>query len=236
MLERAAKVGLSTLINIFLNPLTFQKEKTLFNAHPEVFFVLGMHPCDGLSFDEKAFDALQLAFEEEPRLRAVGEIGLDYYWKDCPHEVQMALFRRQLHVARALEKPVVIHCREAEEDCLTILESHGFAHYPLLWHCFGADLTLAKRLVHNDWYVSVPGPVTYPSNARIREALSVIPDDRLLLETDCPYLSPVPWRGTRNEPAYTVFTVRSMAEARGLDPEELWLLCGKNTRRFFGID
>ena len=94
---------------------------------------------------------------------------------------------------------------------------------------------MARRLAKNGWHVSVPGTVTYPANSALREALAVIPEDRLLFETDCPYLSPIPWRGTRNEPAYTVFTVRRMAEALGTPPETLWQRCGDNARRFFGL-
>ena len=116
------------------------------------------------------------------------------------------------------------------------LEARGFAGYPLLWHCFGGGPALARRILKNGWHISVPGPVTYPANAALREALPLIPAERLLLETDSPYLAPAPWRGRRNEPALTVFTARAVAEARGVAPEELWLTCGENARRFFGLD
>ncbi len=235
VLKRARQVGIGTLFNIFLDPLSFPQKKELFAGAPDVFFVLGIHPCDGLRFGEEALAAIEAAFTEEPRLRALGEIGLDYHWPDCPREQQIELFLSQLSLAKHLGKPVVIHCREADEECLAILESNGFKGYPLLWHCFGGDTRLAKRLLHNGWHISIPGPVSYPANKQIREALSVIPNERLLLETDCPYLAPVPWRGTRNEPAYTVFTVRHIAEAKNCSPEELWLTLGNNARRFFGL-
>ena len=147
----------------------------------------------------------------------------------------MEAFGRQLALAREMEKPVVIHCREAEDDCLTLLEARGFAGYPLLWHCFGGTPEMAKRIVHNGWLVSIPGPVTYKANQHVREALACIPVERLLFETDAPYLAPEPWRGTRNESAYTVFSVRLMAEVLGYEPEKLWLTCGENARRFFGL-
>ena len=179
--------------------------------------------------------AIRDAFAEDGRLRAVGEIGLDFYWDDCPKEIQYQALHDQLRLARELEKPVVIHCRDAEAETLTTLEARGFAGYPLLWHCFGGNADMARRIIRNGWHISIPGPVSYPANKAVREALAVIPDDRLLLETDSPYLSPVPWRGKRNEPAFTVFTVRHMAAARGMEPEELWQLCGDNARRFFGV-
>ena len=236
VLARAAACGIARIGNIFLDPLDFDTRKHLFDAHPEVFFVLGIHPCDGQTCTPQALNAMRAAFASEPRLRALGEIGLDFFWDDCPRELQYLAFQQQLDLARELEQPVVIHCRQAEAETLTLLEARGFMGYPLLWHCFGGDAALARRIIRNGWHISIPGPVSYPANTALREALAVIPDDRLLLETDCPYLSPLPWRGKRNEPAFTVFTVRHMAQARGMQPEALWQLCGDNARRFFGLD
>lgn len=235
-LARAQQAGISHVGNIFLDPQEFSVRRHLFDAHPEVFFIVGIHPCDAHKCTDAALLALKEACLSDARVRAIGEIGLDYYWKDCPREIQLDVLGQQLDLARELQKPVVIHCREAEADCLTLLESRGFANYPLLWHCFGGAPEMAKRLIHNGWHISIPGPVTYKANSALREALAVIPEDRLLFETDCPYLSPEPWRGTRNEPAYTVFTVRRMAEELGRSPEKLWQTCGDNARRFFGLD
>ena len=235
VLARAHAAGLSRVGNIFLEPLEFEARKHVFDEHPEVFFVMGIHPCEGRQCTEEALAAMRRAFASEARLRALGEIGLDYHWRDCPRELQMKAFGEQLELARALEKPVVVHCREAEGDCLALLEARGFAGYPLLWHCFGGDARLAERLVRNGWHVSVPGPVTYPGNASLREALRHIPSDRLLLETDCPYLSPEPWRGMRNEPAYTVFTARAVAAELDIAPDILWKTCGDNAMRFFNL-
>ncbi|MBR4742084.1 MAG: TatD family hydrolase, partial [Desulfovibrio sp.] len=235
VLARANACGVSQIVNIFLNPITFSTRSKLFADHPNIAFALGIHPCDGTKFGQDGLDALEEAHIHDPRLVAVGEIGLDYHWDDCPKELQIALFKEQLHLAKTLHKPVVVHCREAEEDCLLILESQGMQDYPLLWHCFGGDSILAKRILHNGWFISVPGAVTYKGNAATRLALSIIPRDRLLLETDAPYLAPMPWRGTRNESAYTVFTVRVMAQAMGMGAEELWLQCGENAKNFFGL-
>lgn len=235
VLARARAVGITGIGNVFLSPEAFLDRRQFFADHPEVFFLLGIHPCDGQRCTGPCLESIAAAFAAEPRLRAVGEIGLDFHWDDCPRELQMAAFAAQLDLARALKKPVALHCREAEEECLAILEARGFVGFPLLWHCFGGGPALARRILANGWHISVPGPVTYAANAALREAVALIPEDRLLLETDAPYLSPVPWRGTRNEPAYTVFTARAMAEARGMTPEELWRLCGRNARRFFGL-
>lgn len=235
IIKRAFQVGLSQIVNVFLSPEDFEQHEQYFAEYPEIFFILGIHPSDGNKCTSTCMSKIENLFKHEERLKAVGEIGLDYHWDTCPREIQMDIFARQLEMARNISKPVVIHCRDAEDDCLTLLEAGGFKDYPLLWHCFGGDSKMAKRIIHNGWHISIPGSVTYPSNKELRDAVSIIPDDKLLLETDCPYLPPVPWRGTCNEPAYIVFTARTVAEARNQDPDVLWQLCGDNTRRFFNL-
>lgn len=236
VLARAHAAGLTHLGNVFLGPDDFAARHHLFADHPEVFFIMGIHPCDGHKCTPERLAAIRAAFTSEPRLRAVGEIGLDFHWNDCPHEIQYQALHEQLNLARELARPVVIHCREAEEDTLMILESSGFVGQPVLWHCFGLGPHMARRIIHNGWHISVPGPVTYKANAQIREAVACIPPDHLLLETDAPYLAPLPWRGKRNEPAFTVFTAQAIAAARGEDAVTLWLRCGENARHFFGLN
>lgn len=232
-LERAQACGVSRIGNVFLNPRAYELGH---NAFPdEVFFLLGIHPCDGLQCTPECLEAIESIVRKDSRIRAIGEIGLDFHWDDCPRELQMQAFARQLELASRLELPVVIHCREAEQECLTLLEAGGFKGYPLLWHCFGGNASLARRIIANGWHLSIPGPVTYPANRDLREALKVVPDDRLLLETDCPYLSPVPWRGVRNEPAFLVFTCRAVAEAKEQDPTQVWQTCGRNSEKFFAL-
>ncbi len=235
VLARARAAGLRQVGNVFLGPEEFAARRSFFDAHPEVFFLLGIHPCEGQRCTPASLAAMRAAFAAEPRLRAVGEIGLDFHWQDCPREIQFRAFAAQLDMARELGRPVVIHCREAEDECLMILESRGFAGYPLLWHCFGGGSATARRILRNGWHISVPGPVTYPANEDLRRAVALIPADRLMLETDCPYLAPVPWRGKRNEPALSVFTARAVAAARHVAPEDIWQSCGDNARRFFNL-
>lgn len=235
IIARATEVGVTYIGNVFLSPEAYETGKGYFAACPNVFFLLGIHPCDGLKCDDACLDKIAAIVESDSRVAAVGEIGLDFHWDDCPRELQMRAFAAQLELAKKLGKPVVIHCRDADWQCITLLEAGGFKDYPLLWHCFGGDSALAKRIIANGWHISVPGPITYPANKALREAVALIPGDRLLLETDCPYLSPVPWRGTTNEPAYLVFTARAVAAARDADPAELWLTCGNNALRFFGL-
>lgn len=236
VLTLARQCGVARMGNVFLGPEEYHEGKSLFAQHPQVFFLLGLHPCDGQRCTPQAITAMREAFAADARLRAVGEIGLDFYWDDCPPEIQRQAFIAQLHMARELQKPVVIHSRNATDDTLHILETQNFKDYPVLWHCFGGSLEEAQRMVDNGWHISIPGPVSYPANTALREAVRAIPLDRLLLETDCPYLAPLEWRGKRNEPAFTVFTAQCIAAERAMPPSELWRACGENAVRFFGLE
>lgn len=239
VLERAARAGLSHIGQVFLRHSAYLDRREPMGKTrpglPELFFLLGIHPCDGLTVTEEEWPAIEEDFRHDDRLRAVGEIGLDFYWKECPRDVQERIFRLQLRIAARLDRPVVIHSRDAFADTLRVLDDEGFAGRPLLWHCFGGDEDAARALLNRGWHISLPGPVTYPANSALRDAVCIIPGDRLLVETDCPYLAPVPWRGRRNEPALCAFTAAAVAEVRGEAADELWARCGDNARRFFGI-
>ena len=235
ILGNARKAGVARIGNVFLSLEAWRKGQSLFAGHPEVFFLLGVHPTDAMEYTPAVREGFLKAFAEDTRLRALGEIGLDFYWKDCPPDVQRAAFIDQLHLAREMKRPVVIHSRDAYQETITILRNEGFHGYPLLWHCFGGTRDEAQYLVDAGWHLSIPGPVTFPANHDLRAALAVIPKDRILVETDCPYLAPMPYRGKRNEPAYTAFTVARMAEELGLSPAALWRQCGDNAKAFFGL-
>lgn len=236
VLERAAGAGVARIGQVFLSHAAYMDKRAIMGTRPELFFILGIHPSDGLKAEENEWDALREDFRRDDRLRAVGEIGLDYHWPDCPADVQQRIFRTQLRLAKDLDRPVVIHSRDAFEPTLAILDEEGFAGRPLLWHCFGGNAAMASAVLRRGWHLSVPGPVTYPANGALREAVRVVPHDRLLLETDCPYLAPRPWRGTRNEPALCAFTAEAVALEKDMEPAELWTLCGRNALRFFGLE
>ena len=235
VMDRARASGLSSIGNVFTSLEEWDEAHERLFVYPELFFILGIHPIDADLWSEEAAERMRRIFEGNPRLKAVGEIGLDYYWDNQPHDLQERVFRAQLKLARELGRPVVIHCREAVDDTLRILLDEGFSGRPLLWHCFGQGADLAETILEHGWHISIPGPVTFPANAALREAVKIIPDNRLHLETDCPYLAPEPWRGRRNEPAFTAFTAQTVAALREQDPAALWVACGDNTRRFFGL-
>lgn len=246
VLDRAAASGVERIGNVFLNTEAWEKGREYFADRPELFFLLGIHPTDAALWTDETPSRFAGAFAVDPRLRALGEIGLDFYWKDCPPEVQTRVFIAQLRFAANLDRqgdsgnasgplPVVIHSRDAFDETMAVLRGEGFSGYPVLWHCFGGNADQAGAIIGEGWHISIPGPVTFKSNADLREALHAIPPSRLLLETDCPYLSPMPYRGKRNEPAYSVFTAQAVARELGMETADLWTLCGNNAKRFFGL-
>lgn len=236
VLRRAREAGVEWLGQVFLHPEAWREGRKLFDEYPWVFFLLGIHPTEAGELNNKVLFDISKAIQEDSRIKAIGEIGLDYYWKDCPPEVQKPVFLSQLGLARQTGLPVVIHSRDAADDTFAILEAEGFKGYDVLWHCFGGDIPMARRIVDNGWMLSIPGPVTFPSNHDLREAVAWAPLDRLMVETDCPYLAPAPLRGKRNEPAYAAYTIEAMARARNMAPADLWSVCGNNAKRFFRLE
>lgn len=234
VLARAFKAGVTSIGNVFTSVTVWQQHKDTLGAFAGVFFQLGIHPCEADLWAAQK-NAVQAALKEDRRIKAVGEIGLDYYWDNQPRALQQEVFIAQLRMARKFALPVSIHCREAEQDTLRILQNENFTGYPLLWHCFGGDKNLAAEILKQGWHISVPGPVTFKKNVALREAVQHIPLSRLHLETDCPYLAPEPWRGKRNEPAFVAFTAARVAEIKEIPLAELWLACGENTKEFFGL-
>lgn len=242
LLDRARACGVARMGNVFLGPQAYHKNRHYFDKRPEVFFLLGIHPGNADQCTPDALEDMRKAFTEDARLKALGEIGLDYYWDDHPHEMQEQSFLAQLALALELGLPPVIHCRDkagshkAFDDTIRMLEDADFADRKLLWHCFGGDAAQARRVLDHGWHVSIPGPVTYSRNEALREAVAMIPLERMLIETDCPYLSAEPWRGKRNHPALIGFTAGCVAEIKGLAPAEVWSATGRNACAFFNLE
>lgn len=240
VLLRAKEAGVRTIGEVLLGHKQYIEHKDYFDDKEHVFFIYGLHPTDLLEIDagetERIYEDIMRDKKEKRKIRAVGEIGLDYYWKEVPHALQQEYFIKMLALAKQCALPVVIHSRDAFEDTVNILLEQGFHDYPLLWHCFDRDRECAEIVLSHGWHISVPGSVTYKANAHVREALKIIDRERLLLETDSPYLSPEPWRGKPDEPAFTVFTAECVAKELEVGTAELWEQCGNNARRFFGVE
>ena len=230
VLARARATGVERVIVVATTLAGAREALALAETHDGVYACLGIHPHNATDPDVDRLDELESLLSHE-RAVAVGETGLDYFRDYAPHPEQRALFERQLELARELDKPVVIHTRAADEDTLNVLA--GFDGTVVL-HCFSSPALLGPALEHG-WYVSFAGNVTYPNAGDLRDAARNVPADRLLAETDSPYLSPQPVRGGRNEPAYVVHTLAALAELRGESAGELGARIDANASAAFGL-
>jgi TatD DNase family protein len=199
-----------------------------------VWATIGVHPHDAKTFDAPLVEAL-LRHAESPRVVAVGEIGLDYHYDHSPREVQADVFRRFIAAARELKKPIVVHTRNAPEDTLAILEEENARDVGGLIHCFSEDKAFAERALALGFYLSFSGIVTFKKSLAIQEVAAWAPADRILVETDSPYLSPVPVRGKRCEPAFVLHTARFVATLRGVPLEQLAEETSSNAQRLLGV-
>lgn len=194
-----------------------------------------IHPHDVAQAPEEDFLAIE-AMSALPEVVAVGETGLDYHYDHSPRDVQIEAFRRFVRLAHRLDKPLVIHTREAESDTYRVLDEEGIPARGAVIHCFTGDRVAAQEYLARGLLISFSGIATFRTAQEIREAAKLVPLDRMLVETDAPFLAPVPHRGKRNEPAWVTRVVETLAEVKGVSPEELAARTADNTRRFFGID
>jgi TatD DNase family protein len=242
VLERAWQAGLSTIVVVGTDADASQQALALAEAHPNLFATVGWHPHQAAQFDDQARLALrQLA--ESPKAVAVGEIGLDFYRRLSPPEDQRAVFQQMLDIAAELGLPVVIHSRAAEQETFAILlgwAAQVKAEWPQerplgVVHCFGGDLALALRYVQLGFLISIAGSITYPNANRLASVVAGLPLERLLVETDAPYLTPQSMRGRRNEPSFLVETVGRIAEIRAQTVREVAGQTSANAAALYGI-
>ena len=207
----------------------------LADKYPSIYATVGIHPQYAKEATDDHINALKDLLQH-PKVVAVGEIGIDYYWKPIAKDEQHHIFLRQMELAAEARKPIVIHTREAWDDTFALLEQHWVpTGLPCILHCFTGGPNEAKRANTNGFYVSFSGVVTYPKATDVHESAKLIPSDRLLVETDSPYLAPVPFRGKRNEPSYVVYTAEKLAELRGEDFASVAATTTSNIRRVFGV-
>jgi TatD DNase family protein len=238
VIDRARAAGLSAALVILAadDDEEIAQWARVHELWPETRAAVGVHPHHAHLFASDPEDAARLVerrLASLPEARAVGEIGLDYHYDFSPREVQQAVFRAQLRVARERDLPVVIHTREAESDTLRILGESGRVDTAGVFHCFSGDTAAVTRALATGYYVSIPGIVSFPKAVELRAAVAAVPLDRLLVETDSPYLSPAPYRGKRNEPAYVTRVVDVVAEARGMRAAEVGEIVSTNFKRLF---
>ena len=235
VLERALAAGVRWLLTIGTSAEGSRAAVALAEREPDLYAAVGIHPHDAAEADEAAFDELRRLAESSGKVVAVGEIGLDFFRNLSPRDVQLEVFRRQLDLARRLGKPVLVHCREAHAETLEILRVEGVPAAGGIMHCFSGDAEVARRCLDLGLLISLAGPVTYPNARKLPEVVKLTPEDRLVVETDCPFLPPQPYRGKRNEPAYLPITAARVAELKGLPAEALGARMAENALALFGI-
>ncbi len=236
VLERAEKAGVERIVTIGASDGLDSNYRALeiAKAHDHIDCTAGIHPHDARLCDDEAYRTIAEDFAELPEVVAIGETGLDYHYDNSPREKQRSVFRRFLTLARQVDKPVVIHSRDAEEDTVEILRDEGNTSGIL--HCFTGSAEMANAVLELDFHISFSGIVTFNSARELRQIAAEVPDDRILVETDAPFLAPSPHRGKTNEPAYVRQTAAVVAEARGQSLDELAQLTFDNACRLYGID
>jgi TatD DNase family protein len=234
VITRAHAAGVSTILNVGTgNPHTDALDRAveLGKVQESIYTAIGTHPHDARHYDAAAEAKIKNLINND-HVVAWGEIGLDFHYDNSPRDVQVDVFKRRLLAARECDLPVVIHTREAEAETIDILQSTECRG---VFHCFSGSMELAQKAIEIGFMISFSGIVTFKKADELREIAKQVPLDRLLIETDCPYLTPIPYRGKRNEPAYVVEVARCLAALHAVDLEEMGRITTENFNRFFEI-
>jgi len=234
MMARARQAGVTRMLTIGTEVPTSRAAIALAEAEPDVWATVGVHPHDAADADAGVLTEIE-RLAGGPRVVAVGEIGLDFFRDLSPRDVQERVFRHLIGLARRVGKPVVVHCRDAHAEVLAILGEEGASEVGGIMHCFSGDVEIARRCLDLGLLVSLAGPVTYPNARALPDVARFVPADRLVIETDCPFLPPQGYRGKRNEPAYLALTAARVAELRGEPLEEFARRASDNARRLLRL-
>lgn len=233
LIARAEEAGVGKMVTICTRINKFDQVKAVAEKYENVFCSVGTHPLNAGEEPDIPYERL-LELSQHPKCVAIGEAGLDYYYDNAPPEVQEKVMRTHIWAARETGLPLVVHSRSADEHMIAILEDESAKDaFPFILHCFSSGAELAKKGVELGGYVSFSGILTFKKSDELRAIAKSVPHDRLLVETDAPYLAPMPFRGKRNEPSYTVHTARVLAETLGLDEDALWDQTTQNCRDLF---
>jgi TatD DNase family protein len=235
VINRALEKGVQNMVVVGFDEPTIKKAIQIAETYEFIYASVGWHPVDAIDMTDE-----HLAWIEElaqhPKVVALGEMGLDYHWDKSPKEVQKDVFRRQIRLARKVNLPIIIHNRDATEDVVTILKEEHVEEVGGIMHCFTGSIEVAKQCMDMNMYISFGGPVTFKNAKKPKEVATELPLDKLLIETDCPYLTPHPFRGKRNEPGYVSYVAEQIAELKGITYEELADITTANAKKLFGIN
>ena len=240
VIQRATDAGVKMMLVIGTGEATnfdnFQRVVDLAEKHENIYASIGVHPHDAKTFDAESEKRLIDLAKSSQKIIAWGEIGLDFYYDHSPREIQFEVFRRQINIARELDLPIIIHSRDADEETVEVLtEECSYAGFRGIMHCFGGTSKMAQKLMKIGFMISFAGNVTFKKAENLRDAARVVPLDKLLIETDCPYLTPIPFRGKRNEPMYVAETAKFLAGFYGIEVEKLANQTTQNFIDFFKI-
>lgn len=233
LLSSMQENGIGTIVNCGASLKSVTAVVELAEKYPFIYAAVGLHPDEVGDLNEERFAFLREQCKKE-KVVAVGEIGLDYYWDNESHETQKEWFVKQLNLARELDLPVIIHSRDAAEDTLKIMKEYGQGLRGVI-HCFSYSKELAEEYVKMGFYIGIGGVVTFKNGKKLKEIAATIPLDRILLETDCPYLAPEPHRGKRNSSLYIPYIAEEIANLKGITYEEVVAQTEENAVRLFGI-
>jgi len=244
VIARAQEAGVEVIVNAGAGLEASQAGVALAETYPQVYAAVGVHPHEAKTLNEDVLEELR-ALAQHPKVVAIGEMGLDYYRDRSPRPVQRQAFQQQLALAGELGKPIIVHDREAHQDVMNMLrqwirEGHqpsATGHQPVgVMHCFSGDLPMAREAIKMGFYISIPGPVTFTNDRRLPELVRALPLERLVIETDCPYLTPHPYQGKRNEPAYVRLVAEAIAQIKGIPLEQVAHITTANARALFGLE
>jgi TatD DNase family protein len=234
IIQRALDNGVTRMVNIGFNRETIPTTMQLVETYDCIYGAVGWHPQDAKDMLPQDLEWIQQLCTHD-KIVAIGEIGLDYYWDTSSKETQHRVFRQQIQLARKINMPIVIHNREAHQDILQILKEEKAADVGGIMHCFSGSWETAKTCVDMNFYISFGGPITYKNAKQPKEVLALVPLDRLLLETDAPYLTPHPYRGKCNESSYVRIIAEAAAEIHGISLEEIAQITTNNAIRLLGL-
>lgn len=234
VISRALAAGVEKMTCVGYDLPSSQEAVLIARKYKQVYAAVGVHPHDALTLNPEVLGKLR-DLAKDPRVVAIGEIGLDYYRDLSPRDKQKQAFIEQIKLAQQIGKPIIIHDREANQDVMDIIKKEKAGKNGGIMHCYSGSLPLAIESIKEGFYISFAGPLTYKNAKKAQEVVTKIPQNRLLVETDCPYLTPEPLRGKINEPAHVQYVVQKMAELRKQHPDEIAYLTDRNAREVFRI-
>ncbi|AVQ34639.1 MULTISPECIES: TatD family hydrolase [Staphylococcus] len=235
VIERARENGVDRMFVVGFDTPTVERTMELIDQYDFIYGIIGWHPVDAIDCTEERLEWIE-ELAKHPKVIGIGETGLDYHWDKSPKDVQQALFRKQIALAKRVNLPIIIHNREATQDCVDILKEEHAEEISGIMHSFSASPEIADEIINKlNFYVSLGGPVTFKNAKQPKEVAQHVPFDRLLVETDAPFLSPHPYRGKRNEPARVTLVAEQIAELRGVSYEEVCEQTTKNAETLFKL-